>query len=157
MRLDMDAPIGGRAGRITAEAHSVGVEIDVSELAGRLQREAMRLINDLSQQGLSGDELADRVRAGLMDLSDRPVQDAARGAASESFNLGRNLGAQDAKAPLRVVRSEILDQNTCPPCEVLDGTEYEINSEEYFRFMPPNQCDGREQCRGFYIYLTEGA
>ena len=153
----MDSPIGPKAGRVTNGAHRVGVEIDVSELSGRLQREAMRLINDLSQQGVSGDELAARVSAGLMDLSDRPIQDASRGASSESFNLGRNLAAQDAKEPLRVVRTEILDQNTCPPCAVLDGTEYDLNSDEYFQFMPPNQCDGRDLCRGFYMYLTEAA
>lgn len=154
----MDAPIGPKAGKITGAAHQVGVEIDVSELAGRLQREAMRLINDLSQQGISGAELAERVRAGLMDLSDRPIQDAARGASSESFNLGRNLAAQDNAADIkRVVRTEILDQNTCPPCAALDGTEYEVNTDEYFRFMPPNQCDGRDLCRGFYLYLTEVA
>jgi hypothetical protein len=155
----MDAPIGPKAGRITADAHRVGVEIDLSELSGRLEREAMRLITDLSQQGLSGDELADRVAAGLMNLSDTPIQEAARGAASESFNLGRNLGAQEAVDQIAtVVRTEVLDQNTCPPCERLDydnsGTVYEMNSPEYFRDMPPNQCDGRDLCRGFYLYLT---
>jgi hypothetical protein len=154
----VDSPTGPKAGRITSDAHRVGVEIDVTDLAARLQSEAMRLINDLSQQGYSGKELSDRVSAGLMDLSDRPIQEAARGAATESFNLGRNLAAQDAVTDIkRVVRTEILDQNTCPPCAALDGTEYEVNSEEYFQYMPPNHCDGREQCRGFYMYLTEAA
>jgi hypothetical protein len=148
-------PIGKAAQGVTDAAHAVGVEIDMSELAGRLEREAMRVINDLTQQGLSGEALADRVHAALMNLSDGPVMDAARGASSEAFNLGRNLGAQAAGDVSQVVRTEILDQNTCDPCRDLDGKEVEMNSEEYFALMPPNLCDGRDLCRGFYIYVSE--
>lgn len=152
----MDQPIGPKAAKVTQEAVSVGVEIDLSGLATRLEREAMRLIVDLSQQGIEGAELAERVAAGLMDLSDRPIQDAARGASSESFNLGRNLAAQESADTIkRVVRTEVLDQNTCDPCWNVDGTVVEMNTDEYFRLMPPNLCDGRELCRGFYMYLEE--
>lgn len=150
----MDQPIGKKAPKVTQEALNVGVDIDISELGGRLEQEAMRLISDLSQQGLSGEELAQRVAAGLMDLSDKPIQDASRGASSESFNLGRNLGAQDSASTItQVVRTEVLDQNTCDPCANADGTVVEMNSDEYFRMMPPNLCDGRDLCRGFYMYL----
>ena len=149
----MDAPIGPKAMKVTNGAHRVGVEIDVSELGTRLEAEAMRLINDLSQQGMDGQELADRVEAGLMSLSDAPVDEAARGAAAESFNLGRNLSAQETPGAIgRVVRTEVLDQNTCDYCREVDGQEAEFNSEEYFRLMPPNGCHGRDLCRGFYIY-----
>ena len=149
----MDAPIGKDAMKVTNGAHRVGVEIDVSELGGRLEREAMRLITDLTQQGVTGTDLADRVDAGLMALSDTPIAEASRGASSESFNLGRNLAAQDAADQIgEVVRSEILDQNTCEFCRAADGTVTEFNTDEYFRMMPPNGCHGRELCRGFYIY-----
>jgi hypothetical protein len=150
----MEPPIGQKAIQVTGEAITVGVEIDISELAGRLEREAMRLINDLSQQGFSGEELANRVSAGLINLSDAPITAAARGASSESFNLGRNLAAQSSSGQItNVVRTEILDENTCPPCQALDGVTVTLNSEEYFRLMPPNLCDGRELCRGFYLYV----
>lgn len=149
----MAAPIGPQAPGITGDAHRVAVEIDVSSLATRLETEALRLVNDLSQQGVSGEDLARQVSDGLRSLSDAPVDKAARGAVSESFNLGRNLEAQRRAAEIGdVVRSEILDENTCPPCRQLDGAVYEINSAEYFEHMPPNDCDGRELCRGFYIY-----
>lgn len=149
----MPPPIGPAAPGITGDAHRVAVEIDVSELAGRLEREAMRLINDLSQQGLTGDELARAVGDGLRQLSDAPVERMARGATSEAFNLGRNLEAQRRIAEIKtVMRTEILDENTCAPCQQLDGREVEVNTPEYFELMPPNLCDGREQCRGFYIY-----
>jgi hypothetical protein len=151
-------PKGPGAGKVTNDAQRVGVEIDVSDQAARLESEAMRLWNDLRQQGVSGKELGDRIRAGLMNLSDAPVNEAARGATTESFNLGRNLGAQDhAGAIARVVRTEILDDNTCDYCEEVDGTVVEMNSEEYFRLMPPNGCHGRDLCRGFFMYLTEAA
>lgn len=154
----MPEPIGPQAPGITADAHRIGVEIDISELAGRLEREALRLINDLSQQGLSGNELADAVADGLKSLSDAPVDRAARGAASESFNLGRNLEAQRRLGDIQqVVRTEVLDENTCPPCYELDGKIETMNTPEYFENMPPNKCDGRTLCRGFYIYLTEPA
>jgi hypothetical protein len=90
-----------------------------------------------------------------MSLSDAPVSDAARGATSESFNLGRNLGAQAQAGDIsQVVRTEILDQNTCDPCARVDGTSVEMNSDEYFALMPPNLCEGRDLCRGFYVYVT---
>jgi len=143
---------------VSRDAYRVGVEIDLSELAVRLKTEAMRLISELSRQGYSGQDLADRVSAGLMDLSDRPIQDAARGASSESFNLGRNLGAQDSAAEItQVIRTEVLDGNTCPPCARLDGEIRQMNTPEYFADMPPNHCDGRDQCRGFYMYIAGGA
>ena len=118
----MAAPIGPAAIGITGDAHRVAVEIDVSTLATRLETEALRLINDFSQQGLSGDSLAEKVSEGLRSLSDAPVDKAARGASSESFNLGRNLEAQRRSDAIgEVVRSEILDQATCEPCRALDG------------------------------------
>lgn len=151
----MAEPIGPNAGQVTADANRIAVEIDISSLATRLQNEALRLINDYSQQGLSGPQLAEAVAAGLRNLSDAPVDRAARGAAGESFNLGRNLEAQRQADQIgEVVRTEILDQNTCEPCRALDGKVVEFNSPDYFEFMPPNQCDGRDQCRGFYIYRS---
>ncbi len=167
----MPEPQGPDARTVTNDAHIVSVDIDVSEMVTRLEREALRLINDLSQQGIEGDELAEQVRDGLGSLSDAPIDRASRGATSESFNLGRNLAAQDRVREItQVIRTEVLDIATCTEkrhgdgvdrCFELDfsksGTVYEFNSPEYFEFMPPNKCDGRELCRGFYMYLREAA
>jgi hypothetical protein len=161
----MPPPIGTDAAGVTASAHQLGAGLDVGDLITRLEREALRLIQDLSQQGLEGDALADAVGGGLRDVATGHVDRAARGATSEAFNLGRNLGAQDqAEKVKRVVRSEVLDLATCTEkrhgdgvdrCAELDGNVYEFNSDEYFKHMPPNDCDGREQCRGFYIFLED--
>lgn len=145
-------PIGPEAARVTADAQRVAVEIDLSEVAGYLEREALRLINDLSQQGIEGEELIRRVQEGLRALSNAPIDRAARGAVGESFNLGRNLEIQRRADEIgSVVRTEILDKNTCGPCRQLDGRVVEVNTPEYFELMPPNKCDGWEQCRGFYM------
>lgn len=146
-------PIGRDAFGVTEEAFRVRADIDLSEFYERLRLETLQQITDLSQQGYRGEELADRVIGALNNLSDTPTEQAARGAASEAFNLGRNVEVQkDPAAVGQVVRSEVLDENTCEPCRLLDGAIYEINSPEYFQDMPPNHCDGRDLCRGFYLY-----
>jgi hypothetical protein len=129
------------------------VEVDVGEMRTRIEVEALRLINDGLRQGKTGRALADYVRDGLNALSDAPIARASRGAASTSFNLGRNLAAQARPLDIReAIRSEVLDAETCRPCRKLDGKRVVVDSPEYFELMPPAQCDGRDFCRGFYLY-----
>ena len=145
-------PIGRDAFPVTEEALRVRADIDLSDFYERLRKEALQQIADLSQQGFKGRDLADRVVAALNNLSDKPIEQAGRGAATEAFNLGRNLEIQkQAESIKEVVRTEILDGNTCDPCQMLDGAVYLVNSPEYFQDMPPNHCDGRDLCRGFYL------
>jgi hypothetical protein len=144
-------PQGSDALPTTTKAFQVVASIDVDEQIARLTNETRRLISDYSQQGLTGEALATAVADGLDALSDVPLQQAGRGAVSEAFNLGRNLAIQEKPNITTVVRTEILDENTCPPCHALDGQIFTVNSSEYFENMPPNKCDGREFCRGFYL------
>lgn len=149
----MAPPEGPRAFEVTSEAFAVRAEIDLQAVYTRLLNETRRLLTDLSQQGLEGEALANGVDAGLAGLSDVPIDQAARGATTEAFNLGRNLSAQRNEGAIdRVIRTEILDTATCPPCRELDGFTTTVNGPGYFEQMPPNHCDGRELCRGFYIY-----
>lgn len=151
--LSQQPPQGTDAPRVTDEAIAVQAEIDLSDLYARLLSEGATALKDLQQQGLEGKGLAEAWAARMYALSDQPVDDAGRSSTSEAFNLGRNLAAQAAADQVGdVVRTEILDQNTCPPCASLDGKVVEFNSDDYFRYMPPNYCDGREMCRGFYLY-----
>jgi len=146
-------PIGVDAAPVTTEAFQVRAEVDLSAFYQRLLNETRRLMTDLGQQGLSGPELADAVEAGLRNLSDVPLEQAGRGAVTEAFNLGRNLSAQrNAAAVQTIVRTEILDENTCDPCDSLDGFTTTVNGPGYFENMPPNHCAGRDLCRGFYAY-----
>lgn len=147
-------PIGPDAPKVTSDAFEVFASIDVDAIVTRLSNEAKRLQTDYSQRGLTDREIADAVEQGLRDLSDTPLDQAGRMASSEAFNLGRNLGIQEAGIK-RVVRTEVLDIDTCPPCRALDVSiskkVYVVNSPEYFEDMPPNHCSGRELCRGFYL------
>lgn len=148
-------PQGPRAPSVTNEAIRVRVEVDLSDFYTRLQNRTAQLLTDLQQQGLEGDALADAVADGLKDEFDVPIERAGREATHEAFSLGRNLEAQARAGEIgEVVRSEVLDANTCDPCKALDGTVYQFNSPEYFENMPPNKCDGREQCRGLYLYRS---
>lgn len=145
-------PEGSNAGPVTSEAFEVLAQLDVDAVVTRLTNETRRLLTDYSQQGLTGQDLADAVTSGLADLSDVPAEKAGRMAAGEAFNLGRNLGIQEnAESISEVVRTEVLDENTCAPCRVLDGNVYQVNTPAYFENMPPNGCEGRELCRGFYL------
>lgn len=146
-------PQGPGADRVTNEALKVRVNIDLNEFYSRLQSRTAQLIADFQQQGLTGQALADAVTDGLRTEFDTSIERAGREATNEAFALGRNVEAQARAADIgEAVRSEILDDNTCEPCSSLDGTVVQMNSPDYFRLMPPNLCDGREQCRGFYIY-----
>ncbi len=153
----MPTPTGPDAAKITAEAHRVAVQIDVSRMATRLETEALRLITDLSQRGLTGDELARAVMDGLLALSDSPTEDAGSKAVNEANSLGRNLEADHQVELIDiVVRTAILDEATCKVCIRLDfptsRIEYVFGSPEYFEDMPPNHCEGQERCRCLYIY-----
>lgn len=151
-------PAGKDAFPVTSSAFEVRAEIDLQSVYDRLRSNTLRLMEDFSQQGLSGQDLADAVVSGLKDLSDTPVEQAGRGATTEAFNLGRNLAAQGSLNQIaNVIRTEILDGNTCDPCRALDGFTTTVNGPGYFENMPPNQCDGWDLCRGFYMYLPEAA
>ena len=150
--MAIQPPQGPQAHPVTADAFDVYASLDVDAIVVRLSNETKRLITDLSQQGLQGAELAKAVKDGLNALSPVPLEKAGRMAGSEAFNLGRNLGIQDNfEAVQVVVRTEVLDESTCEPCRDLDGQIYQVNSPEYFENMPPNGCEGRELCRGFYL------
>lgn len=103
-------------------------------------------------------QIEQRIEAFLEDLSDRLVTRQARQGAGAAYNEGRRAAidsaAQEGRAQF-VVRSEILDSNTCEVCQQLDGSVFEIGTPDYFRFFPPAGCLGGDQCRGFYVPVAE--
>jgi hypothetical protein len=91
-------------------------------------------------------------------LSDKPMENLARTSSTVAYNQGRQgslLGAMEAETAQFVVRSEVLDQNTCVECAAIDGAIFEIGTSDFQEFMPPAKCLGGDRCRGFYIPLTE--
>lgn len=172
--MALKPPQGSTAQKDTDALHRVYAQVDLTEIGARLESETLRLYAEGSRTGLRGQELADFVDAGLHDLSDTDIEEAARGASSQANNLGRNLGAQSS-AVGTATRSALFDENTCPPCRALDGTVVQKNGPvvsatqeaiammgelgidpnspgAYFDLMPPAGCDGLDLCRDFYLY-----
>ncbi len=159
LELAQKPPIGKAAFAVTDEAFRTTVEIDLDAFYTRLRAETLAAMKEFQQQGLTGKALADAVAQRLRSLSDVPLEAAGRQSTAEAFNLGRNIAAQERAAEIKeVVRTEILDANTCAACFLLDFSNsretYVFNSREYFEFMPPRKCFGRTNCRGFYLFRS---
>ena len=156
--MPQQPPIGDIAKKVTDAAFRTTVEIDLDSFYNRMLAAARQALKEFQQQGLTGDALAKAVRARLMELSNGPLEMMGRASTSEAFNLGRNITAQERASDIKeAVRTEVLDSRTCSPCRKLDGAVVEFNSEEYFKLMPPSQCNGRDFCRGFYLMRSKSA
>jgi hypothetical protein len=134
-------------------------EIAIGKEWDRLMGEALGEWTRLSRQGLSDDDILGQLQAHLEGLSEKPEQDIARTSSSVSYNQGRSVeikNAADMGQVAMVVRSELLDDNTCEQCARLDGATFEVNSDEYQMYMPPAFCEGGDRCRGFYVPITGG-
>jgi hypothetical protein len=71
----------------------------------------------------------------------------------EALNMGRTAGALAMpEPPTFAMRSEQLDGNTCDSCNELHGTIVEVDSADYYSYMPPEDCEGGGRCRGVYVY-----
>lgn len=158
-RISLQVDPTARRGAVsfaTAQA-KVLVELDLSNLAQRLQSQVVGEYNRLLTQGLDNDGIADELDLFLKTISDRQVREMARTSTSTSFNLGRNIAVQELKDQIQpfAVRTEVLDSNTCTPCRRLNGKRVRIGSDAYFRNLPPAQCKGRLRCRGFYLVFPK--
>ena len=134
--------------------------INVGKMWDRMMGEFLGEFERLSRQQLSEAALERELLAFMEGLSDKRTADVARQSSTVAYNQGRNaslMSAKSRKVVRFVVRSEVLDTNTCRPCSLLDGEIFEVGSSEYFANMPPAQCDGGDRCRGFYIAITEAA
>ena len=149
----MALPEGPKAFEVTSELMSVRADADMDVVYLRLLNELRSALADPATQALHGEDLWKAVEPRLTGLSDAPIEQLARESTTKSFNLGRNLGAQRNRGSIgRVIRTEILDENTCPPCIGLDGFTTTVGSPEYWENFPPAKCEGRELGRCLYLY-----
>jgi hypothetical protein len=83
--------------------------------------------------------------------------DASRQATHAAVNRGRADAAQHSGAT-HAFASEILDGNTCGPCQEIDGKDYKTMTEardDYPQSGGYYACDGGARCRGTLIFLYE--
>lgn len=101
----------------------------------------------------TGADVADSVDAFLGTLSDQSLRLQVAAALTAAQNAAR-ISVLDAAAaagnPAVLVATEVLDANTCAPCQDIDGTEFGSMTEAEAAY--PNggysDCLGMERCRG---------
>ena len=133
--------------------------MDVGKMWDRYLGEFLAEWERLNRLGLAEAEMERSMMAFMDELSTKPLEDLARQSSSVSYNAGRSkeiLAQFNDGAATFVVRSEILDNNTCATCADLDGSVIDIGTPEYDYFMPPAHCSGGDRCRGFYVMIAGG-
>lgn len=154
-----------------------------AELAERAASVCLTLANGLSTAAakrgaavvkLEPKDAADAVRSYLLELSDAEIELQLGGATMAAYNSGRRefMRAQegpqsDESVPFMgraedappgqyltaIYASEVMDSNTCGPCEEIDGREYE-NLDEAEEDYPQGgyvDCEGGLRCRGTLV------
>lgn len=133
--------------------------MDMGKMWDRFLGEFLGEWERMNRLNLADDELERRMLAFIEDLSDAPVTDLARQTSGVAYNQGR--GAEILSAAAEgvvefVVRSEVMDANTCEFCSQIDGAVFDAGSDDYYRWHPPAGCAGQDRCRGFYVPVAGG-
>ena len=91
----------------------------------------------------------------MSGIREREATKLSGATVSEALNLGRqSFAKQNANLIQRAIFSSVLDSGTCPPCEGVDGTEFEVESTEAERLaVPYASCDGSGRCRCGHVYV----
>lgn len=87
----------------------------------------------------------------------RAVSDTAAQAALRANGAGRTDALAAVASPVRYYASELLDRNTCGPCDNIDGTTYPTY-EAMLADYPLGQyvdCLGGSRCRGTAVVVAE--
>lgn len=157
--VDVDA-----AAQLEQLAHRLAVAPHV-DLIRALRDEAVRLPTPTTAA-----LLAAQLAAHAATLSTGPLDLAARCAAAQADGLGRQSAAATiltppvaaaAAAPRQAVAqiyaSELLDQNTCGPCSLVDGTTYPDLATARLDYPAGIYvgCAGRDRCRGTLVFVWD--
>lgn len=79
----------------------------------------------------------------------------ARPAVQSAHNLGHQEAAATVPAVARIYASELLDRNTCGPCSLIDGHEYDSEAQALADYPTGTyvDCEGGDRCRGTLVYV----
>jgi hypothetical protein len=123
-------------------------EVNARTLGAMAGTRAMRL----SGGKLTKAEVAQQTREYLDGLAFAMLRDRLGGALTAAQNVGRRAVMSEGPAA-RYYSSELLDQNCCAPCSMIDGTEY-TNLSDSERDYPAGgyvSCSGGDRCRGTVV------
>lgn len=121
-------------------------------LASSISQAAANKAVQLSGGGLDPSEVSGQVGSYLSGLTDTYLADQFAGALSAAQNAGR-LAVMDENGAKSYYASELLDTNTCDPCEEIDGTEYATAAEASADYPAGGyrDCAGGPRCRGTVV------
>jgi hypothetical protein len=137
-----------------AEEVRLYAQLVIDEIWSRMVGLALEEYVRMTREGQQGETLLESMLRYLDGLSEKPLSDAARKAASVAYNQGRDMALVTAKsidAAQLAVRSAILDESLCEVCQVFDGAVVTIGSDEYKEILPPAKCLGKDRCRCFMV------
>ncbi len=88
----------------------------------------------------------------MVSLSTSDLEDMASFSVSEAFNTGREeQAAEYADEIEEVYSSALMDDNTCPFCNSMDGKTWKYGDQP--AEPPYEECEGRDHCRCIFVYV----
>lgn len=146
-----DAPIGEDTEEAVRFLQNLAIAAS-GIIMTRLRDQALKEVLDQMRRGQAD---AAAVRRILEELSPKLLAAEGMKTVMTAFNLGRKVQAERSK-PGRVIRSEVLDVNTCEPCAAADGRTAERGTAAYdFLSSPPYpDCEAApvNGCRGIAVF-----
>jgi hypothetical protein len=121
-------------------------------LAGQASRRALQVT-----QASKGTDAADQVSALVDSLSPVSLREQLGAALTAAQNSGR-VSVLAAAPPAVYVATELLDDQTCPECRAVDGTQWGslADAEAAYPMGGYLQCAGGDRCRGTVAALWGG-
>ncbi len=94
---------------------------------------------------------------GMRALSDKELETIAGYSASEAFNFGRSAEAEKKRSDVQYCQySALLDDDTCPVCEKMDGEEWLYDDPRTLKYARGNpDCQGKTRCRCLLVYVLK--
>ena len=96
------------------------------------------------------------IKSRLERVSDKKFKNEVNKKLGEAFGSGRN-GQLKAHGTEKVIRSEVLDENTCDPCFGIDGEVIVVDSARWAEVSRGvfDGCKGGDNCRGVNLEWNE--
>lgn len=112
-----------------------------------------RAINEYLTLKLLLDYTIAKLKEILFGQSEKYIDQIAGAAANAAIQSGRSVEAENqSDVWVRVIYSAVLDANTCSPCADADGEE--ADDEADLPAAPNPDCEGRDKCRCFHVFVT---
>ncbi|MGH9325434.1 MAG: phage portal protein family protein [Terriglobia bacterium] len=109
-----------------------------------------------AKEGLAQEQIKKKVENTLLAASDGPLSRTAQEASRQAVFVGRLQAIKSlGDEVVAYHRAEAMDDHTCPPCRVGNGTKWK--RLEDVDWAPGDDCEGGDACRGrLWAQFREG-